>query len=298
MGKARDSLNEAIGKYEDARDQANKAEEDANAAKEEANKAKEEADKAKDSYYNAQSSASDAAYSYYRAEQKLKEAAEKGREEYEKAKAELEQAKKNYDRAREDEKKAYEAYLRAKEEADTAKNYYEQFKESRVLYTSNGVNVRDYHGNLIGYLRKGSVIRGKDLGTKIEIEYNGQMATVYKGLVKQGVYPVYTSYGVNVRNLKGEKIGYINRGELLIGEDMGDHIRSLYKGQEVKLSKAYVEEGRLKEFVSKGVNVRDRSGRLIGNIKSGEKVLGKASGNKINIFYKNSKATIHKNFVK
>ncbi len=171
-------------------------------------------------------------------------------------------------------------------------------KEILTQYLSLGVNVRDRVGNKLGNLPYKTIVSGKEVGNKIEITYKDQKAYLDKKFVRELKLEDYVSKGVNVRNLKGEKIGYLSASEIIEGVDMGDHIQVIYKGEVASLAKKFLSKLEAKEYISLGVNVRNLDNAKVGYLAFGEKIEGKDLGSVIEIEYKGEKLRLSKAFLR
>ncbi len=169
------------------------------------------------------------------------------------------------------------------------------FNEFKSLYRSKGVNVRSLSGKKLGYMARGTIIEGERKGNYVHINYKGNQAKVHKNFIEDS-YAKYESYGVNVRNSKGEKIGYLKRGERLSGVDEGLFLRTSYKGQRVRIPLNYMKAVRL-SYSSKGVNLRNSKGQKVGYLKRGQVVRGIDRGAYIEITYNNQTCFVAKQYL-
>ena len=163
-------------------------------------------------------------------------------------------------------------------------------------YISQGVNVRNTQGKKIGYLAKDEPIYGRDRGGYIEVVYKNQKAKISKAFLNEYISD-YVSKGVNIRDAKGKKIGYLAKGSSVRGKDLGNQLEFVYKGQKVRVSKTFLDHAHYQTYRSRGVNVRDLNNKKIGYLAKNKRIEGFEAGNYIVFNFNNKMARIHKNFV-
>ncbi len=167
---------------------------------------------------------------------------------------------------------------------------------SKANYISKGVNVRNLKGKKLGYLPAGYMVEGRDRGSYVEINYKNQTSRVAKKFLNEYVYG-YRSKGVNIRDARGNKLGYLPKGKVIKAKDLGNRLEFIYQGKKAYVSKAYVQDMNYYVYRSKGVNVRDLSNKKLGYLNRNEKVYGRPEGNFVIFNYRNTRAKVHKNFL-
>lgn len=118
----------------------------------------------------------------------------------------------------------------------------------------------------------------------------------------QGGDGFYTSRGVNVRNMKGELIGYLEAGDVFEARSQGDYLLSVYKEERVKIHKKFARQGICGTYRSLGANVRDSKGKKLGRLGVNKKIVGNLDpsyrdGSYVGFNYKGKKAYVHMNFL-
>lgn len=151
----------------------------------------------------------------------------------------------------------------------------------------------------IGYLPSGQKARGVQLKDKVLLDYFGQKGFVYKDYVGEGYKSTYLSQGANLRDTEGKILSYLPANQEITGIEYFDRIKISYKGEERSISNLYVKEKTFKKsFVSKGANIRNSRGKIVGYLKRGKTIEGVRKGNRIEFNYKGQIASINERCVK
>ncbi len=115
----------------------------------------------------------------------------------------------------------------------------DQVKRSEEVYISKGLNLRDSQGKKKDYIKKGTRIKGIDLGQEVELVSRSKTYKVSRDYLYLD-YQVYKSQGVRVRDEKFNKLGYLDKGKLVRGIDRGDFLEIDYDRQRGFVDKKYL----------------------------------------------------------
>ena len=106
----------------------------------------------------------------------------------------------------------------------------------------------------------------------------------------------YISRGLNVRNARGEKIGYLANNRVFKGYDLGKKIKLEDGAYVVKAPSE--DHGRRKIFVSKGVNARDKlTKEKVKRLPSGYKFKGRDLGSVVEFDYEGRSCLVYRDYV-
>lgn len=114
-------------------------------------------------------------------------------------------------------------------------------KSKKITFISKGVKGRYPSGKVAKYYPIGDKVIGHDIGDYIKTTYKNKDVYVYKGFVERdGIGRSYISKGVNVRDNKGRKIGYLKKGQRIGGRRRGALIEINFKGKKATVHSKYL----------------------------------------------------------
>lgn len=173
--------------------------------------------------------------------------------------------------------------------------------EYRDVYITDSVNIRDANDYIIlGILDRGDYINGKQIGDWIYFTYNDKQAKVFeKYTTTEKVYSkeAIATCNLNIRNLSGEIIGILEKGELVQGYVIDGYIYFSYNGISAKVYEPLTIDNEPETlYIKFKSNIRNNDNKVVDQKDIGNTIYGIKMGNKYR-FYENGVKYIHQSLV-
>jgi len=139
--------------------------------------------------------------------------------------------------------------------------------EIEKTYVTVGANVRDLEGKKLGYIHKGALLNGRSNKAYVEFTYQGQKAKVSKAFLDYNINS-YQSKGANVRDLAGNKLGYLSTNQVIEGYRDGAYVYFSHNGKAARIHRSVLGLN-TQSYTARGVNVRNIHGLKLGRLDFG-----------------------------